>query len=1242
MTIPGPFRPSLEALLARFSPAAGSRLPPVAVPGSAGRWLASELAERTGAPLVLVTGKNSRAEACLRELIFFNRHHPRAIPLLPFPAWEVLPFEGLSPFGPLVAERLTTLHRLNRMRPGGPIQATDGSGQVRGIVVTTAAALMQRLMPRATLASHGYAIAVGDQLDLPAFRQFLTVSGYRLAHQVSEPGEFAVRGGIVDLFPPGRDEPLRLDLMGDEVDSLFRLDPVTQRSTDPVPSLEVLPFREVLLNEATISAFRTGYREIFGGKAAGDGIYKSVSEGLPSQGMEHYLPLFHPDAETFFDYLPANALFLLDTDAESAARAHETEIHTRHQALSGGDPTLARLLPPESLYLSFATWEEHLAGFPSRSMRDDRQEPGESPDPGRIDDLTAPAQSPGTSPITAADPPESLGFTPIPALHRTPGVEQSQILARLMATLADELKTPRKLFLVARTVSQRERFREILQDHRLPTADAEGFAPEQAAFGVVHLALGDLLAGFTHAPSAITLIAEADILGPRSAVGKRMDRRLLDQIIAGFAELALGNRVVHNDHGIGEYGGLHTLAVGALKNDFLLIVYAGGDKLYVPVENLDRVGKYAGGEEAPLDRLGGTRWQKARQKAQRQVMAMADELLRLQAARHTGQAFAFSAPGPLDQEFAATFPFEETPDQAEAIRAVLTDMASPRAMDRLVCGDVGFGKTEVALRAVFRAVMEGKQVALLTPTTILAQQHFDTFSRRFAPYPVKVALLSRFRTPAQQKEALQAVARGEIEIVIGTHRLLQDDVAFKDLGLLVVDEEQRFGVTHKERIKALRATVDILTLTATPIPRTLHLAMAGVRDISIIATPPPERLSIRTLVTRFEPHTVREAILREIYRGGQVFYLHNQVQDIDKVSARIGELVPEAKIGIAHGQMRENQLERVMVAFYRREFQVLVCTTIIENGVDIPTANTIIIDRADKFGLAQLHQLRGRVGRAKHRAYAYLLVPDPNHLVGDAKKRLEALTSLSDLGAGFMLATHDLEIRGAGNILGEEQSGEIREVGLELYNQMLTEAIAALRDPGGVQEITTDGPESAAPAINLHLSTFIPDNYVPDVGQRLTLYKRIAQLAHAEAVAAMRDELLDRFGKLPESVHNLLQVVLCKRRCQHMGISKLEAGPKGGLIQFHPHAKVEPTTLVNLVRQGMGAYQFDSRDHTLRLKNHPWEENARRLEDLQKILDFLAGITETPLPVPPQPDPPKPQPVRAKKAPRPLRRFRFQ
>lgn len=1163
------------------------------LPDASVSWVTAILSEHTKRPVVLVTGKASRAEALYRELLFFSEKAGPPLALLPFPAWETLPFERLSPFPTLVGERITTLFRLTQMSGIGPVQAADEEGNNRAVIITTARALMQRVMPAHPLSEHGFSIAQGDQLDLTAFRIFLATAGYYPAAQVSEPGEFSVRGGILDFFPPGHDDPVRIELFGDEVETLRLFDPVTQRSTDRIPTIQALPIGEILLTEENIRRFRTNFRAFFGGNSAQTEIYKEISKGNKIQGMEPFLPLFYDRTETFFDYLPKETHIILEPQTFPEMSRFEEEIQTRYRMLtqedsSPGQPSESHLhLPPDQLYLTEKQCRTLLGRYITFQAETERSE-------------TAP----------------SMGFSTTPDfISQTQTNEDEKNLSafeRAVLFLKNAQAEGMNICVAVRTIGQREHLHDLLEDQKISVAHAPNWHTVLNSLpGPVRLVIGDVDRGFIHYRFGLMLLSESHIFGTRIR-RRQLDQRYLDQLLASFADLKEEDLVVHNDHGIGRFGGLHSLDVGDIRNDFLLITYAGSDKLYVPVENLDRVSKFSGADEATLDKLGGTKWKNTKQKAKKKILEMAAELVALQAQREARKGYAFSGADPVYQEFAASFPFEETPDQANAIATTLEDMASHRPMDRLICGDVGFGKTEVALRAAFRALMDGKQVAVLTPTTILAQQHYETFSDRLSGYPLSVSILSRFRSPSDQKRTVQLLKTGQVDLVVGTHRLLQKDIAFKDLGLLIVDEEQRFGVTHKERIKQLRATVDILTLTATPIPRTMHMAMAGVRDISIISTPPVDRLAIRTVICQYEKSLVREAILREIHRGGQVYYLYNRVQDIEKMATQLNELVPEAKIGVAHGQMRENRLEKIMLSFYRQEFNLLLCSTIIENGVDIPTANTIVIHRADRFGLAQLHQLRGRVGRSKHRAYAYLLTPHPKSISPDAQRRLDAIENLSGLGAGFMLATHDLEIRGAGNLLGDEQSGQIREVGYELYNQMLKEAIQNLKNghaPIAAPKEEEEQEEEIVPTISLYLSTHIPADYVTDVHLRLTLYKRIAEMHDPEEIAEMRVEMIDRFGPLPDSVNYLLKVMLLKRRCKQLKVIKLEAGPKGAAITLHPEPAINTEALIQMIQQGAGSVLFHQEKRTLSLRERQWGDPAKRLSELDKI---LASLTVTP------------------------------
>ncbi|HIJ82848.1 MAG: transcription-repair coupling factor [Magnetococcales bacterium] len=1180
---PSPFASLFSKLLAPLPKTPGHPFGVLKdLPGATLSLFVKEWAATRTSPLVIVTGKTTRAEAIYRELLLFQGDRHRPVAILPFPAWEILPFEPLSPYGPIVGERIATLYRLTQMLGFGVVRPENNAGYQQAIIITTPMALMQRLMPRHLLAQHGFAIRESDQIDLPAFKQFLIASGYRSSAQIEEPGEFAARGGIIDLFPPGYEEPVRVELFGDQVETIRHFDIQTQRSTQRNSKVETLPMSEVLLTEETIRCFRTFYRETFGGKAASDEIYKVVSTGGKFQGMERFLPLFYDTTDLLVDYLPEGSQILLDADVEPAGVAFEEKVNNQRELLlKEEDASHLRLLPVHRFYITAQQLFASLAHFQVLQIKDNPDEPG-----------------------------CSLGFDRVPDFFDPAGedvLSGHSVVERVVNFIQTQQKQQHRIVISTRSMGQRDRVAELLADHGHKTESAASWQDALLVSSKrIQLVLGDLASGFVHAGLRLAVFNEDAVLGTR-ARRKHTDPQYLDRILATFRNLKEGSFVVHADHGIGCFGGLHTLAVGGIQNDFLLLTYAGSDKLYVPVENLDRVSKYAGSDEVILDKLGGTKWKKTRQKVQKKLLEMAAELVEVQAKRETAKGIRFSSPHAVDHEFATAFPYDETPDQAQAIEAVLSDMASLRPMDRLICGDVGFGKTEVALRAAFRCVMDGKQVAVLTPTTILAQQHYETFSRRFSPYPVNVAMMSRFRTAKQMDELAEKIGEGKADIVIGTHRLLQKDIAFKDLGLLIVDEEQRFGVSHKERIKAMRANVDILTLTATPIPRTLHMAMSGIRDISIIATPPTNRLAIRTFVTEYNSARIREAILREIYRGGQVFYVFNKVQEIERMAIRIAELVPEAKIGIAHGQMPVGRLERIMVAFYRQEFNLLLCTTIIENGVDIPSANTIIIHRADHFGLAQLHQLRGRVGRSRHRAYAYLLTPPIQAQSADARKRLEAIEALGELGSGFMLASHDMEIRGVGNVLGEEQSGHIKEIGFELYNQMLKEAVEAygagtMADRGGSPQ-----EEEIVPIINLNLSTNIPDTYITDMNLRLTMYKRVAELKTPDETAEMKVEFTDRFGSLPDSVENLLKVVAIKRRCIKLKVLKLEAGPKGAVLTFHSQPNIQPAVLIDMIRQGGGSVVFNQEKNLLTFRERYWEDPLLRLQHLERMLDFLGG-----------------------------------
>ncbi|MDG4597584.1 MAG: transcription-repair coupling factor [Candidatus Contendobacter sp.] len=1074
--------------------------------------------------------------------------------ILAFPDWETLPYDGFSPHQDIVSQRLAALYRLPRRR--------------RGVLVAPVATLMQRLAPRDYLDRYALLLTVGERLELERFRQRLEAAGYACVSQVVERGEFAVRGSILDLFPMGAERPYRIELFDDEVESIRDFDPDTQLSVAKVERVELLPAREFGLDKEAIARFRQAWRRQFEGDPQRSPIYREVSAGHAPGGIEYYLPLFFEQAATLFDHLPASTLAIRLEGVDAAMTAFQEQIMDRYEQRR--HDAERPLLPPPLLFLG-ATQVERALG---RYLRVEMQEAS-----GDIDFPTAPP----------------------PVLPLEPRAERpAAVLERFLAEF------PGRVLFAAESAGRREALLETLHGHGLRPVTCEGWAEflarEEArlALTVAPLEQGLLL---TEPPLAI--IAEAQLYGERARqVRRRAPSRDPEAIIRNLTDLSLGAPIVHEEHGIGRYAGLERLNVAGIDGEFVVIEYAGDDRLYVPVASLHRLSRYTGAtpDAAPWHKLGSGQWERVRRKAAEQASDAAAELLDLYARRAARPGYAFGLSEADYAAFAAAFPFEETADQQAAIEAVIADLRSGKPMDRVVCGDVGFGKTEVAMRAVFVAVQDGRQAAVLTPTTLLAQQHYQNFLDRFADWPVRIELLSRFRSAKQQAETLQALADGRVDILIGTHKLLQDGVQFKQLGLVVVDEEHRFGVRHKERLKALRAEVDVLTLTATPIPRTLNLAMAGLRDLSIIATPPTGRLAVKTFVGEWNPATIREACQRELKRGGQVYFLHNEVETIQRMAAQVAELAPGARIAVAHGQMRERDLEQTMLDFYHRRCNLLVCTTIIESGIDVPSANTILINRADKLGLAQLHQLRGRVGRSHHRAYAYLIVPPRKTMTADAIKRIEAIESLEDLGAGFLLASHDLEIRGAGELLGEAQSGQIHEVGFTLYMDLLERAVAALK-AGKVPEL--DRPLDHGPEIDLQSPALIPDDYLPDVHSRLILYKRIASARDAEELRELQVEMIDRFGLLPVPVKTLFQVTELKLRALPIGVKKIEAGPKGGRLVFGPDPKVDPAKLVSLIQRQHKVYKLDGKDKLRFVKDLPDAET--RAAEVEKLLESITG-----------------------------------
>ncbi len=1082
------------------------------------------------------------------------------LPVLAFPDWETLPYDLFGPQPDIVSQRVATLYRLPSVK--------------RGVLVVPVATLMQRLAPPGFIAGQSLVVEVNQRLSIETERRRLEAAGYRAVPQVLDPGDYAVRGALLDIFPMGSAEPYRIELLDEDVDSIRSFDPETQRSLHKVEAVRMLPAREFPLDETSAKNVRNLLRERFPIDPRRCPLYQDLKEGGAPAGIEYYLPLFFDATASLFEYLGNDALCLVGDGAFEAADAfwHQTGERYEQRRHDVERP----VLPPSELFLPPDGLREAL---------NKRQ---------RIEVITA-AHARWETAI-------ALGDAKAPVL---PLVQKGETSGAALKHFLDSYSG--RVLVAADSPGRREALSDTLANDGLrpsAIADWKAFLADNAPrLSITVAALDD---GFALAEPAITVLTERQFYPERAPATRRKSKAARDPetVLRDLSEIAPGSPIVHEDHGVGRYVGLETLAVGGQKNEFVCIEYAKGDKLYVPVTQLHLVSRYAGAsaELAPLHSLGGDAWDKAKKKAAEKVRDVAAELLEIQAKRQARAGIALELDRAMYEPFAAQFPFEETPDQLTSINAVIADLASSQPMDRVVCGDVGFGKTEVAVRAAFVAAAAGKQVAVLVPTTLLAEQHYRNFRDRFADWPLRVEVLSRFKTPKEIKAVLENVAQGSIDVIVGTHRLLQDDVKFKDIGLVIVDEEQRFGVRQKERIKALRAQVHILTLTATPIPRTLNMAMAGLRELSIIATPPPNRLAVQTIVTPWDSALIREAFQRELSRGGQIYFLHNEVTDIERCARELGELVPEARIRIAHGQMPERDLEQTMLDFHRQRFNVLVSTTIIESGIDIPNANTILIDRADKFGLAQLHQLRGRVGRSHHRAYAYLIVPEKKAMSADAAKRLEAIASLDELGAGFTLATHDLEIRGAGELLGEEQSGQISEVGFSLYTELLERAVRSIKQ-GKLPDFDSDTRHGAD--VELHIPALIPDDYLPDVHTRLTLYKRIASAPNDDGLRELQVEMIDRFGLLPDQVKNLFAVAELKHAATKLGIRKLELGEAGGRITFEKTPKVEPLTIIKLIQSQPRVFAMDGPDK-LKFKI-PAPGAAERLvaaRDLLKALGF--------------------------------------
>jgi len=1095
------------------------------------------------------------------------------IRVLRFPAWDCLPYDRVPPRGDVMAERLATLAALANLSADGP----------ETLVVTTVSAILQRVAPSAAIAKANFSLSPGDRVDLEAIIGFLASNGYRRTETVREPGEFAVRGDIVDVFAPGVEEPVRIDLFGDEIEKLRRFDALSQLTTNVIESLTLLPSSEILLDDDAIGRFRTRYRELFGAVRGDDPLYESVSEGIRHPGMEHWLPLFYGETETLFDYV--SGPIVLGSQTAEAREDRFDQIVDYHGARANAPNSAEGEAPynplaPDALYLSPVQWEDSLK---TRTVIE-------------FDSFEAPEEKGVSISIGGR---RSVDFTD--ARNRA----DINLFDAVRTRIANEQRDGQAIGIACYSQGSRDRMAQLLNDHEIERTLPVGswkkvIDAEPADIPMFVLALDN---GFS-VPGR-TFYTEQDILGDR-LVRKRRPARASEHLISEMSSLTLGDIIVHAEHGIARYDGLETLEIGGAPHDCLRLIYAGDDKLFLPVENLELLSRYGSEDsEANLDKLGNASWQARRARVKNRITDMADKLMALAAERELRHAPRMEAPAGAYEEFCARFPFSETEDQGRAIDATVKSLGAGKPMDRLVCGDVGFGKTEVALRAAFVTAMSGRQVAIVVPTTLLARQHFATFKARFAGLPVRIAQLSRLTTGKEAQDTRDALTSGQVDIVIGTHALLSKHIKFRDLGLLVVDEEQHFGVGQKERLKQLSSDVHVLTLTATPIPRTLQLALTGVRELSLITTPPVDRLAVRTFVLPYDSVTIREAIMREHYRGGQTFYVCPRVSDIAMLEERLREVVPEVSFGVAHGQMPVTQLEDVMTAFYDKQFDVLLSTNIVESGLDVPTANTIILHRADMFGLSQLYQLRGRVGRSKTRAYAYLTLPNNQILPETARRRLDVMQTLDTLGAGFSLASHDLDIRGAGNLLGEEQSGHIREVGVELYQQMLEEAVAAARESGSV----TETEEEWTPAISVGASILIPDVYVADLGVRLGLYRRVSTLVDAQEIEAFAAELIDRFGPIPDEVENLLEAITLKRLCRDAGVEKLDAGPKGGVVTFRDNTFVNPSGLVAFIQEQFGTVKIRP-DHKL-VYRRDWSDTQTRMKGVRRLMRTLSKIAQS-------------------------------
>ena len=1123
--------------------------------GASTALAAVEFARAATEPVLLLADDPRQADQLEAECRFFAGGD---FDVLHFVEWETLPWDAFSPHQDIISERLKVLATLPAFK--------------KGIVIASAPALLQRLPPTDYVRARTLSLAVGQSLPRQEFVDSLVSTGYYRVPQVTEHGEFAVRGSLIDVFPMGTDAPIRIDYFDDDIESLRRFSTDTQLSGDALEHVDLLPAREIPLDDADVREFRARYRERFEGQPGKSRVYRDISDGIAHGGIEYYLPLFFDETATLIDYLPGHCVVIAPDGLGEVLEMAWSEIRERYE-LSRLDAERPILKPNETFF--------------------------------SVEDVLGRLKEHPQTLYSAQSLAERKGYTNLPT--RLPPALRIEAryedpAAGLMRFVED---FEGRILFTAESAGRREQLHEMLSGRGLDIARYDGWNAFLDADTRIGLTIAPLENGVLLPESQLALLSEQQLFGDR--VRQKRRRRASDRdpetIIRQLNDLEPGSPVVHAEYGVGRYLGLTTLEAGGIDAEFLQLEYADGDKLYVPVHALELISRYTGAspENAPLHRLGSDQWAKARKRAAQRARDVAVELLDTYARRAARPGHAFRWPEADYRAFESGFPFELTEDQATTIDSVLADLASAQPMDRVVCGDVGFGKTEVALRAAFAAVHGGRQVAILVPTTLLAQQHGENFKDRFADWPVRIEVLSRFQSPKQVKSIVAGLRSGAVDIVIGTHRLLQHTRDMKNVGLVVVDEEHRFGVRHKEAIKSLRSEIDILTLTATPIPRTLNMALGGLRDMSLITTPPAERLAVKTFVSEWNDVLIREACLREIKRGGQVYFIHNRVEDIGKIEQQLEMLVPEAKIRIGHGQMPERELEQVMFDFYHRRFNILLCTTIVESGIDVPSANTIIINRADRFGLAQLHQLRGRVGRSHHRAYAYLVSPPKAVMTADAVKRLEAIDSLEDLGAGFTLATHDLEIRGAGELLGDEQSGQIQEIGFSLYMDMLSQAVESLRSG---KEPDLDAPLNAGVDINLHVPALLPDDYVPDVHLRLILYKRLSATTSEAELRELGIEMIDRFGLLPEPTKNLLRMAGIKRRATALGVEKIDASDAGGFLVFGDDSRIDPVALVQLVQNESQTYRLKG-SHRLTFRTD-LADLERRFTTIEALLDRLA------------------------------------